>query len=210
MLNYLPELITIIVVHILGVMSPGPDFAIVTRTSLLYNRRSALLTALGVAIGIITHITYALVGVAFIIERSIILFSTVKLLGAAYLIYIGYKSLRVKKQIVTETTADIKIVKTLSAGQALRQGFITNALNPKAALYFLSVFTQVINPHTPTGVQALYGVVMIILTFAWFGSLALILTNEKIKKPFSKIQHGLEKCFGVILIALGIKVAVSK
>ena len=82
-------------------------------------------------------------------------------------------------------------------------GFLTNVLNPKATLFFFALFTQVINPHTPKAIQVLYGLEMSVMTFVWFALVAAILSHNLIRSRFASVQHG------VILIALGVKVALS-
>src|SRR5438874_2029674 len=95
---FLSQFLTVAVIHLLAVMSPGPDFAMVTRNSLLYSRKSGIYTSLGMSLGIMVHVTYCLLGIALIVSRSIVIFSIIKYVGAAYLMYIGYKSLRAKPQ----------------------------------------------------------------------------------------------------------------
>src|SRR5579871_852922 len=94
--TYLAEFITVASLHLLAVMSPGPDFVLISRNSLVYSRKTGIYSALGLALGISVHITYSLIGIGYIISKSILIFSTIKFLGAGYLIYIGYKSLRAK------------------------------------------------------------------------------------------------------------------
>jgi RhtB (resistance to homoserine/threonine) family protein len=208
-LQYWPEFLTIVVIHLLAVMSPGPDFAMITRNSLVYSRRVGMLSAIGLALGIATHVSYSLVGIGLLISRSIILFSIIKWCGAGYLIYIGWKSLRSKpppKTIHTlEGTRD-----DLSNFAAIRLGFFTNILNPKVTLFMLSVFTQVIKSTTPTVIQLMYGMEMAIMTFLWFSFVAIVLSHHLIRRVFQRIQHYIEKVMGAILIALGVKVALEK
>ena len=210
MLQYLPELLTIATIHLLGVMSPGPDFALISRNSLVYSRRTGILTALGLALGIMTHLTYTIVGIGVLIAQSIVLFTIIKFLGAGYLIYIGYQSLRSKKKIADASIVTETQTTDLSPLAAIRTGFLTNILNPKVTLFFLSVFSQVISPTTPAGVKVVYGLEMSVATFAWFSLVAIVLARPIIKTKFRAIQHYLERGFGVLLIALGIKVAVSR
>ena len=96
--NYLPEFFAIALLHLLAVMSPGPDFVLMSKNSLVYSRKTGVATSLGLALGIVVHIIYSLVGIGLIISKSIILFSTIKILGAGYLIYIGLKSLKSKRK----------------------------------------------------------------------------------------------------------------
>ena len=90
------ELIAVITITLLAVISPGPDFAMVTRNSLMLSRRAGMLTALGIGLGVLVHVTYTLVGVGLLIQQSLWLFNAIKLVGAVYLIYLGVKMLRAK------------------------------------------------------------------------------------------------------------------
>ncbi len=203
------EFLLVAGIHWLAVMSPGPDFAMVIRNSLVYSRRTGLLAAVGLAIGNTLHVIYSLLGIGLIISQSILLFTIIKWLGAAYLIYIGVKSLFTKKK--TDAEADLpapeRAEKDLTALQAIRMGFLTNALNPKATLFFLALFTQVIDPATPLGIKALYGLEMSTATFIWFGLVVMLLTHHRVQGFFGKAKHHIDRAFGVVLVALGIKIA---
>src|SRR5438105_1483157 len=95
-MHYLPLILTIAGIHLLAVMSPGPDFIMTSRNSLRYSRRTGIYTSLGLSLGTAVHITYALVGLGLLIAQSAALFNAIKLIGAAYLLFIGYKALRAK------------------------------------------------------------------------------------------------------------------
>lgn len=205
--NYLSDFFIIAGLHFLALVSPGPDFVMITRNSLVHSRKTGVMSALGLALGIVIHISYCLIGIAYIISQSIIVFSTLKLLGAGYLIFIGYKSLWAQPTQVTEQ----EIVKAdISKATALKMGFLTNVFNPKATLFFLALFTQVIYPQTPLAIKLIYGLEMSTMTFAWFAFVALILSQVQIKRRFTSIQHSVERVTGAALIALGLKVALSK
>lgn len=204
---YLAEFITVAVIHLLAVMSPGPDFAMISRNSLVYSRKTGIYSAIGLALGILVHVTYSLVGIGLIISKSIVLFSAIKILGAGYLIFIGYKSLKAKPHRIDNDQSLEK--KDMDKIAAIQMGFLTNALNPKATLFFLSLFTQVISPQTPLFIQVLYGLEMSVMTFIWFALVASILSHSMVQEKFASAHHHIEKVFGVILIALGIKVALS-
>lgn len=203
------EFLLVASIHLLAVMSPGPDFAMVLRNSLVYSRRVGLLAAVGLGLGIALHVTYSLLGIGLIISQSVMLFNAIKLLGAGYLIYIGVKSLFAKKSKSNDDAQELASKKELSDFAAIRLGFLTNALNPKATLFFLALFTQVINPETAGIVKVLYGLEMSIATFLWFSVVALLLTHKRINRLFSSVKHHMERLFGVILITLGIKVALG-
>jgi RhtB (resistance to homoserine/threonine) family protein len=205
--NYLADFLLIAGLHFLALVSPGPDFVMITRNSLVYSRKTGIMSALGLALGIVVHISYCLIGIAYIISQSIIIFSVLKLLGAGYLIFIGYKSIRAKPSVVSDVIEDKK---DMGKFAALKMGFLTNVFNPKATLFFLALFTQVIYPGTPMAIKLGYGLEMTAMTFVWFSFVALVLSHEKIKKPFIKIQHYVERVAGAALILLGLKVALSK
>jgi RhtB (resistance to homoserine/threonine) family protein len=207
-MNYLPEFLVIASLHLLAVMSPGPDFVLISKNSLVYSRRTGICTALGLALGIAVHVTYSLLGIALIISKSIVIFSTIKYLGAGYLIYIGIKSLGAKPSQVNSDVTSQK--EEMGKWAAIKTGFLTNVLNPKATLFFLAVFTQVIHTTTPTFVKVLYGIEMSAMTFVWFSFVAAILSHSKIKEKFTKIQHHVERGMGAVLIGLGLKVALSR
>jgi RhtB (resistance to homoserine/threonine) family protein len=205
-MSFYAQLLTITIIQLVAIMSPGPDFAIICRNSLVYSRRTGVYSALGISLGILVHVTYTLVGIGLIISRSIVLFSTHKLLGAAYLIYIGYKSLKAKP---SREINPVKSKRDLSRLQAIKIGFVTNILNPKVTLFFFSLFTQVISPNTPTSIRALYGLQMFVFTLSWFTLLAIAISHPMVKNRFLSVSHYVEKTMGVILIALGIKVALE-
>lgn len=143
------EWIAVITITLLAVVSPGPDFAMVSRNSLLLSRRSGVLTALGIGLGVLVHVTYTLLGVGLLIQQSAWLFNVIKLLGALYLIYLGFKMLRTQK---AGEFAPSKVA-PVSDLEALRIGFLTNALNPKTTVFIVSLFIQVVGPDTPPSMQ---------------------------------------------------------
>ena len=201
------ELFVVAGIHWLSVMSPGPDFAMVMRNSLVYSRRTGVLAAAGLACGIMVHVTYSLLGIGLIISRSIVLFNAIKWLGALYLIYIGIKSLRAKEVVDSEKFVHHK--KDLAPIEAIKMGFLTNVLNPKATLFFLALFTTVIGPDSSLAIKAVYGLEMVIATFVWFSFVAVILSHNKISQLVASSKHRIEQVFGVLLVAIGLKVALG-
>ncbi|MFK0274953.1 LysE family transporter [Ensifer sp. NPDC090286] len=121
----------------------------VTRNSLLLSRRAGVLTALGIAVGVWVHVAYTLLGVGLLIRQSLLLFTLLKLVGAAYLIWLGIQMLRAKQA----EEAALAAPPALSDLGALRMGFLTNALNPKTTIFVVSLFMQVVEPTTALPVQ---------------------------------------------------------
>ncbi len=199
--------LTIAVIHLLAVISPGPDFALVVKNGISGDRSGGLWTCAGVAAGISVHVTYCLLGIGLVISQSIVLFNTIKWIGALYLIVIGWKALTAKS-----STKDIDLTGSRREQPWHRwflEGFLCNALNPKATVFFLAVFTQIISPATPTGVQVLYGLYMVLQTFVWFAFLTTLLSIDVVRKAIGKVHGVIDRVMGGILILLGLKVAFS-
>lgn len=208
---YWAEFFTVALIHLLAVASPGPDFAVVVRESVAHGRRAGTWTALGVGSAIFLHVGYSLLGIGLIVSQSIVLFNVLKWLAAAYLLYIGFKALRAKPAAgPASEQAEAAPVVTRSAGAAYRAGFMTNGLNPKATLFFLSLFTVVINPHTPLWVQAGYGVYLALATALWFCLVALLFSQQRVRAGFARMGHWFDRTMGAVLIALGVKIALTE
>ena len=180
----------------------------ISRNSLIYSRRSGIYSAVGLGLGMAVHATYSLIGIGLIIAQSIVLFSILKFIGAAYLIYFGYKCLCAKAADVQNFSS--KKREDLSKLAAIKIGFLTNILNPKATLFFLALFTQVVSPQTPKFIQIIYAAEMSLMTFLWFAFVCVILSHKRVQAKFFLAQHWFERFFGALLIALGIKVALSQ
>jgi RhtB (resistance to homoserine/threonine) family protein len=206
---YWTEFFTVALIHLLAVASPGPDFAIVVRESVAFGRRIGLFTALGVGVGILVHVAYSLLGIGLIVSQSLVLFNALKWLAAAYLLYIGIKALRARPAGEQAPLAQ-GLLAQRSPRAAFVTGFVTNGLNPKATLFFLSLFTVVINPHTPLTVQAGYGVYLSLATAAWFCLVALLFSQARVRAGFARMGHWFDRLMGVVLVALGVKLAFSE
>lgn len=208
MLPYLPELFTVALVHFLAVASPGPDFVVVVKNAVSRGRRHGIFTAFGAAAGMVIHTTYSLLGVAFVISQSIFLFNVAKALGACYLLWIGAKALLSEKASAASLTAADGAPVSLSRSAA--QGFLTNALNPKATLFFLSLFSLVISPETPLAIKILYGAEMTVATGLWFSFVAVFLTMPAVQRRYQAFGHWLDRVMGAVLLALGTKILLER
>ncbi|MDE3735664.1 LysE family transporter [Pseudomonas resinovorans] len=206
---YWTEFLTVALIHLLAVASPGPDFAIVVRQSVAHGRRAGTWTALGVGMGIFVHVAYSLLGIGLIVSQSIMLFNALKWAAAAYLLYIGIKALRAKPADPVAAEASLMAGERSPRG-AFVTGFVTNGLNPKATLFFLSLFTVVINPHTPLTVQAGYGVYLACATAAWFSLVALLFSHRRVRAGFARMGHWFDRLMGAVLVGLGIKLAFTE
>lgn len=200
------EAISVATITILAVISPGADFAMVTRNSMVLSRRAGLLTAVGISLGVLVHVAYSMAGIGLLISQSILLFNAIKLAGAAYLVYLGFTMLRAKKAGPVQS-ADPAV--PLSDFAGLRTGFLTNALNPKTTLFVVSLFTQVISPSTPMTTQLGYGVFMSLAHLAWFVLVACLFSSAAARRFAVSCRHLVERGIGGVLVALGLGLAAS-
>ncbi|WP_374417727.1 LysE family translocator [Stutzerimonas kunmingensis] len=206
---YWMEFMTVALVHLLAVASPGPDFAVVVRESVTLGRRVGSWTALGVGCGILVHVAYSLLGIGLIVSQSIVLFNLFKWLAAGYLLYLGWRALRARPMSL-DTADEVDTTSDRSPWQAFVVGFVTNGLNPKATLFFLSLFTVVISADTPLWVQAGYGVYLAGATALWFLLVAWLFSRGRVRAGFARMGHWFDRLTGAVLIGLGVRLAVSE
>lgn len=202
-MEFYQAFLTITLVHLLGAASPGPDFVMVSQQSLVHGRRAGLLVSLGIALGLSVHILYSSVGLATVISESTMMLSVMKYLAAAYLIFLGWKGIRSKASVGDD--AQNAAVKPRSAAKLISMGFVCNVLNPKAPLYFLSVFTLVLSPDMPVIELFLLGVWMMLVQLFWFSSVALVLSKPSVQAKFKRIGHWVDRVLGSVMLAFGVK-----
>ena len=188
-------------------ISPGPDLLITLRNSLGAGRKSGIYTALGIGVGIYVHVFYSIIGLAVIISQSILLFNIIKWAGAAYLLWMGIKALRSSGWKISSEECETK---DKAAYRSFVQGFITNALNPKATLFFLALFTQVISPETEVIIQLWYGTICSFVAMMWFSIVAMMLTHRTVRQNLSSVSVWIDRATGAFFIALAARLALSK
>ncbi|MEH8017762.1 LysE family transporter [Rheinheimera muenzenbergensis] len=209
-MSFWPEFLLIASVHLMAVASPGPDFAIVLRYAVRFGRRQALFASIGIGLAILLHVSWSLVGIAVLIQTTPWLFKVLSLAAAAYLAYIGVQALKSKavphpEQAVAGADNDT----VPSAKKAFIAGFITNGLNPKATLFFLSLFAVIISPVTPLFYKVIYGVYMAVATAAWFCMLSMLLTHTKVRAFLLLKGYWSDRAMGLLLLALAMHLLVS-
>ncbi|MGC5701358.1 LysE family transporter [Pseudomonas sp. NFXW11] len=198
------ELLVVITITVLAVLSPGADFALVTRNSLALSRRHGVLTALGIGLGVMLHIGYSLLGVGVLLQQSLLWFNGLKIAGALYLIYLGIKLLRSPVTGEQEKSASAR----MSGWAALRAGFLTNALNPKTMIFVLSLFMQVIEPGTALPVQIGYGAIIVLAHVLWFVLVALFFSAPAIAGRLLAYKRRIDQLFGGVLVGFGLLLSV--
>ncbi|MBL4940615.1 MAG: LysE family translocator [Colwellia sp.] len=213
-MSYLEQFFLIAAVHLLAVASPGPDFAIILKQSIRYDRRTAVFTSFGIATGILLHVTYSLVGVGLIIASDERLFTGLKYIAASYFCYIAWHGLRAKKpeQYSNElllSNSEQKYDNVPSVKKAFFTGFLINGLNVKATLFFVSLFSVIIAPETPFVIKLSYGLYMILATAVWFVSLSYLLTHHKVSVFLQIKGYLLDRIMGGVLLLLAVQLVLS-
>jgi len=207
LLSHTAAILSLAGLNLIALISPGPDFAVIVRNSLIYSRKTAFLTALGIALGCLVHVAYSILGLGLIIKENEWLFQGVKYLGAGYLFYIGVKGLRAQKKAAHIKNEQHR--EDISAFAAVRSGFLTNALNPKCMLFFISLFSIAISDDTPASVMAAYGGIIFLETLIWFGFVAFCLSGKQTREKFNAVGHWIDRFTGGALIILGTKLFLT-
>ncbi len=203
MSTYWTEFLTIAVAHLLAVASPGPDFAIVLRQSLSHGRRTAIWTSIGIGCGISLHVGYSILGISLLLKGSAVAFMVLQCAGAAYLAWLGVQALRSRPR-PAETGADPGRLREVGDRAAFATGFLTNALNPKATLFFLALFPVAVSADTPKLVQAGYGLWIILTTMGWFTLVSLLFTRPAVRDRFLRHGHWIDRLLGVVFLGFAV------
>lgn len=193
------------VVSLMAAVSPGPNFCIVLRNSLIYSRKAGFLTALGISVGALVHLLYTLVGIAVLIRQSPYLYLVFKDLGAAYLFYLGLTVLLASfKKTDCVNLNIIPTVPPISSFKAISQGFFTNVLNPRAALFFISLFPQFIKTSTPLMIKLAYAAINWSVTLGWFLLLVFIITGKLLMNRIDRFRLLIDRAIGGALMLLSL------
>jgi RhtB (resistance to homoserine/threonine) family protein len=193
----------------LVILAPGPDTALVTKNALVHGRRSALATSFGVVSGLALWTVAAALGVAAIVRASEVAFTTLKLVGAAYLIWLGIQAFRASSlDCAPVERRDGEPVHTL---RAYRQGLFSNLANPKIAAFFTSFLPQFIAPGEPVTVPFLaLGGLFVAMTLGWLVVYALLASKAGGLLTRSGVRKALDRVTGVVLIGLGLRLATER
>jgi len=199
---------TILTIHFLAWLTPGPLFVLIVRNSVVYSRKTGLWTAVGIAIGNFTHILYSVAGIALIISKSPIAFNVIKYLGVSYLIYLGLKTLFLK--IPTQKAKSRQKQKDITPLSAVKIGFLTNILSPKASLFFASIFATILSSGAPYWVVIFLMIAMPLNSLFMATMLSIFFTQGKVRSVYARYQHIFNKLLGGALILLALIIALSR
>ncbi|RJG09650.1 LysE family translocator [Pseudomonas cavernicola] len=197
-------LLTLTAVFAVALVSPGPDVALVVRTALHQGRRAGLLSALGLACGILVHGTLVLAGVSVLLGRSPLLFGLLQLLGACYLGWLGYGALCAFLRRGASGGLDGTLAPS-RLGPWLR-GLATNLLNPKALVFFLALLSSLIPADISLAGKVAVASMLFGMGLGWFSLLSVILTQPAMQRRLLRAVPAIDALCGLVflLVALGI------
>ncbi|MEO6453428.1 MAG: LysE family translocator [Ginsengibacter sp.] len=203
--NYETFLITGIILN----LTPGNDTIFILSRSIAQGKHAGVMSALGIGTGSLIHTTLAAFGLSIIITKSMLLFSIIKYIGAAYLIYIGVRMLVDKSRLNFNST---EVVAKTNFKTIYRDAVFTNILNPKVALFFIAFLPQFIDPNFKESVLPF---LILGISFTTTGTIWCLILAAYSSRLFYKLRNNqkissyLNKICGIALVALGIRVAIS-
>ena len=220
-------LLTLGVIHTVALISPGPDFAIMVKIATQQRRNTALAAAAGISVAILAHTILSLTGVSLVIKSSHILYLVVQIAGASYLAWMGFSALRSGMAIwrkplasvddeandnVQDTSAD-SVSKICVIPMSQRQGFLTglytNLLNPKALVFFLTLFSALITPDVTASTKLVSAVLLFVLSLAWFGLLAVMLSKAQVQLKLQRLTPIIDVVIGVIFMSVAVAIVTN-
>lgn len=207
-------LASLAVIHLVALMSPGPDFAIVVKMATQQTRLTAVYCALGIAAAILVHTLLSLLGISVMIQQSPVAYIVVQLIGSGYLAWMGFgalasalKALKLKRRPTTVVTPPIDNVAQMSSFKGFKIGLYTNLLNPKALIFFITLFTVLITPQVSYATKTAAAILLFSLSFIWFGLLALVLSKPRIQQKLLAANTIIDLLVGIIFITVAVTIA---
>ncbi len=201
------DLFTFFLLSLFVVMSPGIDTALITKRTIADGRASGYQIALGITCGSLVHTLAAAFGLSAILMKSAVAFEIVKYLGAIYLIYLGISSF-IKRDNQANNNKNHEIRKNQSA---FRQGLLSNVLNPKVAMFFLTFLPQFVTEGSNVTIQLItMGCIYTFLSITWFFVYVFFINYLREWLMSAKVQNVLDKATGIVLIGFGLKLALEK
>lgn len=193
------------------ILLPGPDTAVVTKNALIHGRGAALGSAVGVNVGLSVWTVATALGVASLLKASGSVYTALKLVGAAYLVYIGVRALLDSRRAAPGSQAGARSARTLDGRGGLTQGMLSNLANPKIAIFFTSLLPQFVSGHGSALLQMLLlGGAFVALNVAWMCSYALAAVRLSNVLSRARVKAAINRISGVALIGVAIRLAIER
>lgn len=203
-------LYSILILHFIAQLTPGPDILLISKVAISKGRIPATFVILGITLGIAVWIILTLTGFSLVIQKWVWFQQVIMLFGAIFLAKMGWAMLSsFLKHHQQKVMQNVELENPQSIHQAsnwayFRQGFITNIINPKALVYFGSVFSIAVQSELLQSFQVIFALLIIIETFIVFFVLAWILSNDKIKPYYKKAEHYIDGLAGILFLGFAV------
>ena len=201
--------LTVALVHIIALMSPGPDFFFVSQTAVSRSRKEALMGVLGITCGVMVWAGVALLGLHLIIEKMAWLHTIIMVGGGLYLCWMGYQMLRgaLKKSDAPAPEPQVELARS---GRSFLKGLLTNLANPKAIIYFGSVFSLFVGDNGGTGER--WGIFLLIVleTLTWFTVVASLFALPAMRRGYQRMAKWIDGIAGTLFAGFGIHLIISR
>lgn len=202
---------TVALVHLVALMSPGPDFFFVSQTAASRSRKEAMMGVLGITLGIVIWAGVALMGLHLLLAKMAWLHEIIMVGGGLYLLWMGWQLLRSARQRHKQPQSDAPpVVELPKRGMSFLKGLLTNLSNPKAIIYFGSVFSLFVG--NDVGAATRWGLFLLIIaeTFAWFALVAAIFALPWMREKYQRMAKWVDGMAGVLFAGFGIHLIISR
>lgn len=201
------NLLTIAVVHLLALASPGPDFLFVSQTAASRSRAQAMAGVCGIALGVAVWAALALLGLHLLMVRLGWLQRAIAVAGAIYLIWLGAQLLR---SVWRRSGGAVPARLAPDAWRSLRAGLLTNLSNPKALVYFGSVFSVLVGPGAGTATRWAIFALVVLETLAWFAFIALCFGLPAVRRAYLRMARAIDAMAGVVFVVFGLRLLLGE
>lgn len=206
-----PGLVPFIGIAALLTITPGPDMAIVTRTALQHGRRAAAWASLGICSGLLVWAAASAIGVAALLATSSAAYRTLRLLGAAYLVWLGLQSLRSARRGAPVEPSTDPVVEAQRDRTAFRRGLVNNLLNPKIAVFYTTFLPQFVAPGQPVlATSLLLATIHLAMGVVWLTAYAWAVTRVSATMRSDRVRRSLEGLTGMVLVGFGLRLAAER
>lgn len=200
--------LTVAMVHLIALMSPGPDFFFVSQTAASRSRKEAMMGVIGIMLGVLVWAAVALMGLHLILQKMAWLHQIITVGGGLYLCWMGWqllKSARAKKQIGDDTPVTLP-----ARGRTFMRGLLTNLSNPKAVIYFGSVFSMFVSDSVSGGERLGIFLLIVVETLAWFSLVALVFALPKMRRGYQRLAKWIDGVAGVVFAGFGVALIINR
>jgi len=204
-------LISLAIIHSVALLSPGPDFALVVKLASQQTRVTAIAGAAGISIAILAHCLMGLTGISLLIQNSSTAFLITQLVGASYLGWIGYSAIKsaLASRGQTATVGDGYSAVKHSTSKGFRMGLWTNLLNPKALVFFITLFSTLLTPDTALMTKVSAAFVLFFLSLIWFVFIAVVLSKPAIKQRFQRMSGLIDLISGLVFVGVALVIVAG-